>query len=87
MVKNNYFSHTSKIYGTPFNMLKNFGFSYKSAGENIAGNPSITNAVNSWINSSTHSKNIFSNKFNNIGIGVANSSTYGYIIVAMFIQS
>ncbi len=25
---NNYFSHNSPVYGTPFNMIKNFGISY-----------------------------------------------------------
>lgn len=36
MVNNNYFDHNSPTYGTPFNMMKNFGISYKTAGENIA---------------------------------------------------
>ena len=31
-----YFSHTSPTYGSPFDMMKNFGINYKSAGENIA---------------------------------------------------
>ena len=86
MVKNNYFSHTSSSYGTPFEMMQGFGISYKSAGENIAGNPSITDAVNSWLASSTHKTNLLSKNFNYIGIGLAKSNTYGYIIVAMFIQ-
>ena len=36
MKNNNYFSHTSPTYGSPFDMIKNAGISYKSAGENIA---------------------------------------------------
>ena len=52
MVRNNYFAHESPTYGTPFNMLKNFGISYKSAGENLAGNSSNSGAVNAWMNSS-----------------------------------
>ena len=36
MKEKNYFDHTSPTYGTPFNMIKSFGLSYKSAGENIA---------------------------------------------------
>lgn len=86
MVTNNYFSHTSKKYGTPFIMIQNFGISYKKAGENIAGNSSIQNAVNSWLNSSTHKKNILSSSYNYVGIGITKSSTYGNIIVVMFIQ-
>lgn len=86
MVKNNYFSHNSPTYGSPFNMMQGFGISYKSAGENIAGNPSITDAVNSWLASSEHKKNILSKSFNYVGIGIKKSNNYGFIIVAMFIQ-
>ena len=85
MVKNKYFGHESKVYGSPFKMLKDFGIDYKEAGENIAGNPSIKDAVNSWLNSPTHAENIYSRGYNYIGIGVTKSSTYGYIITAMFI--
>lgn len=31
-----YFSHTSPTYGSPFDMMKQFGISYRTAGENIA---------------------------------------------------
>lgn len=36
MNDNNYFSHTSPTYGSPFEMMDNFGVSYFSAAENIA---------------------------------------------------
>ena len=36
MRDNNYFSHNSPVYGSPFDMMKNFGINYKAAGENIA---------------------------------------------------
>jgi len=36
MIDDNYFSHNSPTYGSPFDMLKKFGISYKTAGENIA---------------------------------------------------
>ena len=36
MKKKGYFSHTSPTYGTPFDMLKQFNVTYKTAGENIA---------------------------------------------------
>ncbi len=84
MTAKNYFSHTSPTYGSPFDMMKNYGLSYKVAGENIAGNPSLEGAVNSWINSSTHRENLLSNSYNYVGIGISKSSTYGYVVVAMF---
>ncbi len=51
MVDNNYFSHNSPTYGSPFDMLKSFKVSYKTAGENIAGNSNNSGAVNAWMNS------------------------------------
>lgn len=84
---NSYFSHTSPKYGDPFKMMQGFGINYKSAGENIAGNPNLKNAISSFVASSTHKKNILSNKFTNIGIGIAKDNTYGYILVLMFIQN
>lgn len=51
MVDNNYFSHNSPTYGSPFDMLKSFKVSYKTAGENIAGNSNNSLAVNAWMNS------------------------------------
>lgn len=85
MVKNNYFSHNSPTYGTPFEMMQNAGVTYINAGENIAGNASIDDAIDSFLNSQDHRKNILSNAYNYIGIGIEPSSTYGYIVVLMFI--
>lgn len=85
MVDNNYFSHTSPTYGSPFDMLKSFKISYKTAGENIAANSSNSGAVTSWMNSSGHKANILNSGFNYTGIGVVSSSKYGKIYVQMFI--
>jgi uncharacterized YkwD family protein len=85
MVKNSYFSHTSPTYGSPFKMMKTYEISYKVAGENIAGNPSLQDAVKAWLNSATHKQNILSNSYNYIGIGIEKSDTYGYVISTMFI--
>lgn len=85
MVNNNYFSHTSPTYGSPFYMLKSFKVSYKTAGENIAGNSSNSAAVTAWMNSSGHKANILNSSFNYTGIGVIKGSKYGKIYVQMFI--
>ena len=85
MVDNNYFSHNSQAYGSPFDMLKSFKISYRSAGENIAGNSSNSGAVNAWMNSSGHRANILNSSFNYTGIGVVSSPRYGKIYVQMFI--
>lgn len=85
MVQNNYFSHTSPTYGSPFDMLKSFKISYNTAGENIAGNSSNSGAVTAWMNSSGHRANILNSSFNYTGIGVVSSSKYGKLYVQMFI--
>lgn len=85
MVNNNYFSHTSPTYGSPFDMLKSFGVSYKSAGENIAGNSNNSAAVTAWMNSPGHRANILNGSYNYTGVGVINGSKYGKIYVQMFL--
>ena len=85
MVENNYFSHNSPVYGSPFEMLNSFKVSYKSAAENIAGNSSNSGAVNAWMNSSGHKANILNGNYVYTGIGVVSSSKYGKIYVQMFI--
>ena len=85
MVNNNYFSHNSPTYGSPFQMLNSFKVSYKTAGENIAGNSSNQAAVTAWMNSSGHKANILSSNYNYTGIGVVSGSKYGKIYVQMFI--
>lgn len=85
MVDKNYFSHNSPTYGSPFDMLKSFKISYKTAGENIAGNSSNSGAVNAWMNSSGHKANILNGSFNYTGIGVVSSPKYGKVFVQMFI--
>lgn len=85
MVNNNYFDHNSPTYGTPFNMMKNFGISYKTAGENIAGNSSNSAAVTAWMNSSGHRANILNRSYNYTGLAVVSSPKYGKIYVQMFI--
>ena len=85
MVDNGYFSHTSPTYGSPFDMLKSFKVSYKTAGENIAGNSSNSGAVTGWMNSAGHKANILNSSFNYTGIGVVEGSQYGKIYVQIFV--
>ncbi|RKD32965.1 CAP domain-containing protein [Thermohalobacter berrensis] len=86
MVENNYFSHNSPTYGSPFEMMDQFGIEYLYAGENIAANSSIQNAHTSLMNSQGHRRNILNENFTHVGIGVAPSDRYGYMITQMFIS-
>lgn len=77
MSSNNYFSHTSPTYGSPFDMLKQFGVSYSSAGENIAQGYTTPEAVvQGWMNSAGHRANILNAKFTHMGIGYSTSGNY-----------
>ena len=77
MKDNNYFSHTSPIYGSPFQMMKSFGITYKSAGENIArGQKSPQAVVNAWMNSSGHRANILNPSYRKIGVGYVAGGNY-----------
>ncbi len=77
MMKNNYFGHNSPTYGSPFNMMKNFAITYKSAGENIAKGQTTPAAVmKAWMNSSGHKANILSKNFTQIGVGYEPNGNY-----------
>lgn len=72
-----YFSHTSPTYGTPFAMMKAFGLTYRSAGENIAmGYVSPAAVVNGWMNSEGHRANILNASYTKIGVGYAADGNY-----------
>ena len=77
MKDNRYFSHTSPIYGSPFQMIKNFGISYRTAGENIAQGYATPQAVvNGWMNSSGHRANILNASYTHIGVGYVANGRY-----------
>lgn len=77
MRDNKYFSHTSPTYGTPFQMIKSFGITYRSAGENIArGQATAQQVVNAWMNSSGHRANILNSSYTHIGVGYASNGHY-----------
>ena len=76
MARNGYFSHTSPTYGSAFDMLKAAGYSYRTAGENIAKGQKNADAVmKGWMNSSGHRANILGTGYTKIGVGYAVSSS------------
>ena len=76
----NYFDHQSPTYGSPFDMMKQFGISYTAAGENIAkGQRTPDEVMNGWMNSPGHRANILNANFTEIGVGYvtdSNGTTY-----------
>lgn len=87
-IKKNYFAHQSPTYGSPFEMMKQFGIYYTAAGENIAkGQNSPAAVMNSWMNSPGHRGNILSSAYNQIGVGAAKDSKGTLYWTQMFIKS
>ncbi|MCY6372293.1 CAP domain-containing protein [Clostridium ganghwense] len=86
MINKNYFSHTSPVYGSPFDMIRNFGINYRKAGENIAYGQRIPNEVmTSWMNSAGHRQNILSANYAEIGVGISKNSKGQLYWTQMFI--
>lgn len=86
MINKNYFSHTSPTYGSPFDMMKKFGISYRTAGENIAmGQRNPKEVVTAWMNSEGHRKNILNANFTDLGVGVAKDAKGTIYWTQMFI--
>lgn len=84
MKNNNYFSHTSPTFGSPFDRMKALNISYKSAGENIAkGQKSPEQVVDAWMNSAGHRQNILDKNFTHIGVGYVKN---GHIWTQQFIK-
>lgn len=80
MAENNYFSHTGKDGRSPFDRMKDAGYSYRMAAENIAAGQGTAKAVmDAWMNSSGHRANILNCGLTEIGVGrwKDSSSSYG----------
>ncbi|MFF2093733.1 CAP domain-containing protein [Paenibacillus sp. NPDC058174] len=70
MRDNNYFAHTSPTYGSPGEMLTEFGVNWTAYGENIAAGQRTPEAVmQSWLNSPGHRANILNPNFTYLGVG------------------
>lgn len=88
MINKGYFGHTSPTYGSPFNMMENFGIRFSAAGENIAmGQRTAQQVMTAWMNSPGHRANIMSSIYNKIGVGVAKDSKGNFYWTQMFIKS
>jgi uncharacterized YkwD family protein/spore coat assembly protein SafA len=87
MINKNYFSHQSPTYGSPFNMMENFGIRFSAAGENIAyGQKTPAAVMQAWMNSSGHRANILSPSYTQMGCGLARTSSGVPYWTQMFIK-
>src|SRR3989344_9271313 len=88
MLAKNYWSHIAPDGTTPWYFIKNSGYSYIYAGENLArGYNSANDVLNAWLASPTHRYNIMSSKYNNVGFAVVTGNLTGedtVLVVEMF---
>lgn len=86
MAQKNYFSHQSPTYGSPFDMMKQFGIQFSSAGENIAsGQRTPQEVMQSWMKSPGHRENILKPEYTHLGVGYYRGGSYGHMWTQMFI--
>jgi cell division septation protein DedD len=90
MASRDYWSHNTPEGNAPWVFFANAGYSYVTAGENLAyGFDNSSNTVTAWMNSPGHRANILNNSFVDVGFGMANSPNYQgtgpeTIVVAMY---
>nr|WP_300151815.1 CAP domain-containing protein [Propionicimonas sp.] len=78
MAAKSYFSHYSRNGDSPFDRMKDAGYRYSSAGENIAaGYRTPSSVVNAWLKSKGHCKNIMKKSYKQLGVGHATGGLYG----------
>jgi len=85
MFENGFFSHTSQVDGsTPADRGNRAGISYSVIGENLAYAPDVYLAHQGLMNSEGHRKNILSEDYGKVGIGVIDGGLYGRMFVQEF---
>lgn len=88
MIANNYWAHVSPSGKTPWDFIDDTGYSYSTAGENLAKDfDTSSGAVNGWMNSPGHRANILNASFKDTGIAVINGTLQGSettLVVAMY---
>lgn len=88
MFAKNYWAHNSPDGITPWVFIKQAGYNYVYAGENLArGFNSSSDVVNAWMASSTHRANILSANYKDVGFAVKSGSLNGeqtFLVVQEF---
>jgi len=78
MLRNDYFAHTSPKGVEPWHWIKEAGYQYQAAGENLAINYTDAKDQHSaWMKSETHRANILNTRYREIGVAVAKGKING----------
>jgi uncharacterized protein YkwD len=88
MVKSGYWAHISPTGKTPWDFIKENGYFYSMAGENLARDfYDVSSMVSAWMASPNHRENILNKEFSEIGVGMAQGNVGGketIFVVQMF---
>ncbi len=90
MAKRNYWSHTTPDGNAPWVFVKDSGYAYQKAGENLAyGFDSSSDTVAGWMNSKSHRENLLDGAYKEVGFGYANVANFNKsgpetVVVAMY---
>lgn len=79
MAETGYFNHNSPLYGSPFDMMKSLGISFRTAAENISKTTSVKGAHEGFMNSAGHRQNILGENFKKVGLGFYQDGRYLYV--------
>lgn len=92
MLNNDYWAHTSPTGVTPWYWITSAGYSYQTAGENLAyGFATAADTITGWMNSPGHRANILNTTYKDVGFGIVNAPNYQSsgpetIVVAMYAE-
>ncbi|MGI8420439.1 MAG: CAP domain-containing protein [Candidatus Levyibacteriota bacterium] len=79
MFAKDYWAHVSPDGTTPWVFIKNSGYNYQYAGENLArGYDTSTSVVDAWMHSVEHRDNLLSPHYTDIGFSVQTGTLVGY---------
>lgn len=88
MIANNYWAHFAPDGTSPWNFIKDAGYGYIFAGENLAkGFTDSKSIVDAWLNSPSHRDNLLSDKYKDIGFAIVEGDLEGgetVLVVQMF---
>lgn len=88
MFTKDYWAHIAPDGATPWGFIKNSGYEYLYAGENLArGFSNTSDVVNAWMASPSHRENILSKNYSEIGFAIATGKLTGsetVLVVEMF---
>jgi hypothetical protein len=88
MINRSYWSHYAPDGTSPWYFITSAGYSYNTAGENLAKDfNTSTGVVNAWMNSPAHRDNILNGGYTETGVAVLNGVLQGQettLVVAMY---